>query len=113
MARKILVTDDEPLICSSIIKALSKIGYLVTASRNRDEFLKALGAEIFDLIILDIHVGDITKEEIVEISRARYGDIKFLIISGSQYSEDFNFLEKPFRIDELRNRVRDILDDHS
>ena len=113
MAKKILAVDDEPLILTSIERALTKIGYEVRTAKNREEFMETLDSDGFDLVILDVHMDDISREEVISISKGRFTDIKFLIISGSQFESDVDFIQKPFRISELRNKVRELLNERS
>ncbi len=111
MQKRILVVDDEPLILKSIEKALSKIGYEVRTAENREEFLKELESGRFSLLIFDLHMPDITRDEIVETSKKYNPEIKFMVVSGSEESAGFHFIRKPFRIDDLRQSVRDLLND--
>lgn len=112
MNENILVIDDEPLILKTIERALSKKGYDVTISSDADSFFKALNTTKADLLIMDLHLGggltaDAMMEEIKQISP----ESKVLIISGGVPNYNtLHFLEKPFKIDELRQKVREILD---
>jgi DNA-binding response OmpR family regulator len=93
MKEKILVIDDEPLILTTIDRALSKKGYEVIITSDADSFFEALDNSKADLLIMDLHLGGV------------------LIISGGVPAyETGHFLEKPFKIDELRQKVREILD---
>ncbi|MGW8272149.1 MAG: response regulator [Thermodesulfovibrionales bacterium] len=108
--KKIVVIDDEPLILLTIERALAKVGYSVCAARNRNELFAALRQGPFDLCILDLHMGDIDSLEIRERVRESSPGARFLIISGSQCTEPGHFLQKPFKIETLRELVRQILE---
>ena len=110
MSPKILVIDDEILILHTIEKALRKVGYRVTGVQNRQELERALKNAPFDLMITDLHMEDDSAEEIISRVKQTSPSIKVLLMSGSAYRTDTdNFIEKPFRLDELREKVRAFL----
>ncbi len=111
MGDRILVVDDEPLVLKSISKALERVGYEVITAVNRLEFMDAIASGEVDLVILDLHMDDITKDEIMSTSVGYYPDVRFLVISGSREVDDVIFIQKPFRISDLREKVKEILDD--
>jgi DNA-binding NtrC family response regulator len=115
MNEKILAIDDEPLVLSTIEKALSKVGYDVRATSDEEGFIQALTSESFPLLIMDLHLGEGTDTmALMEKARAISPHSKILLVSGSEPAvEGEHFLEKPFRINDLRQMVRDILDEPS
>jgi DNA-binding NtrC family response regulator len=110
MGGRILVIDDEQLLLKSIEKALAKVGYTVQTASNREEFLRSIERNVYDLVILDIHMEDIRMEEIIRLARERMPEVKFLVISGSERVVEYPFIQKPFRIEVLRNRVKELID---
>lgn len=113
MKRKILVVDDEPLILKTIERALIKVGYDVQCTQDMDSFMLILGemSRPPDLMILDMNLGKINTEHMIEQVRELAPDSRILFISGSfpEIFEDRDFLEKPFRIDELRLKIKEML----
>ncbi len=109
MKGQILVFDDEPLILKSIEKTLTRIGYEVTTVQKREDFIIKIKEKDYSLLIFDLHIPDITKEEIMSIALSENPHIKFLIISGSDETEGIPFLRKPFEINELRKMVKELL----
>jgi DNA-binding response OmpR family regulator len=110
MPKKILAVDDEPLIQKTIERALSKVGYEVRTAPDAENFLEALAVENADLLIIDLHLGGINTESLVKKARDISPDSKVLLMSGSIPSpNDPYFLEKPFRIEELRAKVREMV----
>ena len=113
MTEKILVVDDEPLILSTVEKALSKEGYNIVKARTMEEFVSALGQSPFDLLITDMYMDWNTAEKIIASVRERSPRAGVLCMSGSvNKSQVYPFIEKPFKISDLRKKVRDILDEH-
>jgi len=113
MGSRILVVDDEPLILSSISRALKRVEYDVVTASNRDEFISALREDGYALVIMDLHIDDLSRDEIMEMARSAENSVRFLVISGSDQVYDMPYIQKPFRIGELRERVNEILNEHS
>jgi DNA-binding response OmpR family regulator len=111
MGGRILVIDDEQLLLKSIEKALEKVGYTVQTAGNREEFLSSIERNIYDLVILDIHMEDLKMEEIIRLAKEKMPDVKFLIISGDEETTvEHPFIQKPFRIEVLRSKVKELID---
>lgn len=110
MNEMILVIDDEPLILTTIERALLKVGYDVKTTSTLNDFMFSLKKNTFDLLIMDLHIGGIKPDELLKEVRMLAPQSKILIVSGSAYPFEKNFIQKPFKIDELRERVRDLLD---
>ena len=111
MPPKILIVDDERLILSSIERALAKIGYEIFTASNLKEVGMILSKGPFDLLLTDIYLEDALADDIIAAVRSCSPRLRVLRMSGSGARLEENFLEKPFKIDELRERVRSILDE--
>lgn len=109
MAKRILVIDDEQLILKSIERALIKVGYSVTVVDGREAFLSEAEKGPYDLVIMDLNMRDLSADEIRKKIVETSEDVKFLVISGGNFDKSRYFLQKPFRIDDLRETVRGIL----
>jgi len=111
MNERVLVVDDEPLILSTIDRALGKSGYIVKTTSSADEFLGALSSGTFDLLIMDLHLGGVRPDVLFEKAKGLAPGAQVLVISGSVDGLSGKcFLQKPFRVDELRQKVRALLD---
>ena len=114
MSGKILVIDDEPLILNTVEKALARVGYSVAKAQNMEELGTALSEAPFDLMITDLHMDEDTAENIIERVKQSSPGIKVLLMSGGSYRTDAdNFIEKPFKLEELREKVRVYLNEPS
>jgi len=80
---RILLVEDDPLICLDLETSLSELGAIVTAASNVSKALAALEASAVDFAVLDFDLGAETSEPIAEAAQAR--NIPFLYLSG--YSE--------------------------
>jgi DNA-binding response OmpR family regulator len=111
MGKKILAVDDEVLIQRTIERALTKVGFHVRTTSDPVGFLRAQSEDPADLLIVDLHIGGADMNETVRKALDISPRSKVLFISGSipNIEDDPNFLEKPFRLEDLRARVRKIL----
>lgn len=114
MAKKILVVEDEILILKSIERTLQKVGYKIFKAVDKDELKTAFKNVPFDLLILDLHIKGLSTNEVINKVKKSSPGLKVLQISGSlNEGKSQYFLQKPFRIEELRKKVREILDEPS
>lgn len=114
MSAKILVIDDEALILTTVEKALSKVGYHVTSVQNAQELERALGNAPFDLVLADLHMEGNSVESILARVEETSPSVKVLFMSGAVYRlQTDNFIEKPFTLAELREKVRSFLHEPS
>jgi DNA-binding NtrC family response regulator len=111
MARKILVVDDEDLILASVERALAKVGYSMSCARDMKELDGVLGNGPFDLLITDIFIREGGSMcEVIEKVRKTSPSVRILKMSGAVGRDIMDdFLEKPFSIEALRKKVKEIL----
>jgi DNA-binding response OmpR family regulator len=118
----ILVVDDDPVMLSTLGRALSLAGYKTILTRFGAEALDFLEIVPFDLVILDIVLPDIDGLEICRALRAKdkpeYAALPILILSGLSKTKDVvaglnagadDYLSKPFELVELFARVKTLL----
>ena len=116
----ILVVDDEPVVRTSISRCLRRSGYDVLEARDGEDALRVL-QEYHDpvpLMISDIVMPELLGTDLVEMLHGWYPRMRVLFISGYSLetinaNEDLaacSFLAKPFTMDALMQRVRELLD---
>jgi two-component system cell cycle sensor histidine kinase/response regulator CckA len=119
----ILVVDDEDGVRDFIDRALSRLGYHVTAVSSGEEALEKVGgyfAEPIDLLITDVVLPGISGPELAATLAASRQGMPVLYVSG--YASDVtafhglpglaaHVLAKPFGMDSLVRRVRTIIDE--
>jgi two-component system cell cycle sensor histidine kinase/response regulator CckA len=114
MPAKILVIDDEPLILVAVDRALSRVGYTVTPVVNIQDLDSALGNAPYDLLITDIHLGEESVDSIIHKVKETSPAIRVIYMSGMENVDKCkDFIEKPFKIDDLRKKVREMLHEPS
>ena len=108
---KILVIDDEKLLRWSLEQNLSKEGYTVISAEKGLEGLELFHAEQPDIVLLDIHLPDISGLNVLEsikkessntivIMVTAFGDIQTAVKTIKFGAYDF--VEKPFNMEKLK-----------
>ena len=112
---RILIVEDEARIASFVEKGLRSSGFTTTTVNAGGAALAALGAESFDLVILDLSLPDVDGFEVLRSLRERDRTMPVVILSARDGLEDTltgfdegadDYVTKPFRFDELLARVR-------
>lgn len=118
--KKILVVEDEEHLAIGIRYNLEAEGYQVTTAGDGREGLRLAmdDADEFDLIILDIMLPGMSGYDVCESLRAKGHNMPVLILSARTLAEDRTrgfdvgadqYLTKPFDLDELLSRVKNLL----
>jgi len=109
----VLVADDEEFICQLARVALEAAGFLVLTAKDGEEALKLSRSfpGIIHVLVSDIvmpKVNGLALREQILRERPR---IQVLLMSGQteQRIEDAAFLPKPFKLEDLKQRVRQLL----
>ena len=117
----VLVVDDDPAVLRMASKVLRRGGYEVLEAGGGREALQIAdehGSRI-QMLLTDVVMPEMGGREVSEALRARYPHIQVLFMSA--YTEDevilrgvrvaeVNFVSKPFTVDGLRHKVREVLD---
>jgi two-component system phosphate regulon response regulator PhoB len=116
---RILVVDDEESLCEILKFNLEKEGYDVTTTQSAEEAL-ALELAQYDLMILDIMMGELSGFGLARILRKRSETAETPIIfctaldseadkiKGFDIGAD-DYISKPFSLAEVMARVRSVL----
>lgn len=120
---RILLMDDEELICQAVAKLLTTFGHEIVTTHNGEETIDAYleakaGNNPFDVVILDLTIpGGIGGKEVITKLRNYDPQIKAIVCSG--YAADpimadyekhgfSGVVSKPYRIDELLAVLRQV-----
>lgn len=80
---RILVVDDEELVCDSMKRMLEACGYQVDTSPGSQEALARLEKDEFDLVIVDYFMPVMRGNELAARIRARQPGQRIMMISAS------------------------------
>jgi CheY-like chemotaxis protein len=115
---RLLVVDDQPQLGEAVRRVGEALGYEVRVTAHADEFMTEY--ETFDptLIVLDIVMPDVDGIELVEWLASRNCVASIIVASAynPRYAQmaktmgtvkwlDISFLEKPFRVAQLREML--------
>ena len=115
--KRILVVEDEPSVRLVVVKALKQAGYNIDFADDGVEALEKLEADAsYDLIVTDVMMPEVDGPTMVAEARAKFGArASVLFMSGYAESaireqlnkvETAHYLQKPFSIADLTDRVR-------
>lgn len=122
MNKCILIVEDEKILRISLADALKGEGYTVLAVPNGEEALSAIRKGAFSLIVTDIRLPNIGGMEILRqslqmspatpvVMMTGYGNIKDAV--ESMRIGAFDYITKPFDLDEMFVTVNKALEVHS
>jgi CheY-like chemotaxis protein len=117
----VLIIDDEPTVRLLVVDALQDAGYRILEAADGPGALKILQSDTrIDLLVTDVGLpGGMNGRQVADAGRALRPNLKVLFITG--YAENavvgnghlergMQVITKPFAIDALANRVRDMID---
>jgi CheY-like chemotaxis protein len=87
MRKRILVVDDDPLICSAIRAWLENSGFAVFVADGGETGLSALDSSTFDLMVVDIFMPHMRGFESVRVFHQRAPTVPLIAISGYVFAE--------------------------
>jgi two-component system cell cycle sensor histidine kinase/response regulator CckA len=117
----LLIVDDEDSLRTLLAAAFARKGYKTATASNGLEAIEMVGDTIhhYDLILLDLNMPGASGLEVMKIIRLCRPRTKVLVISGHITAEarvEFQklghreFVQKPYRLDELGRHIRALLD---
>jgi CheY-like chemotaxis protein/glycine cleavage system H lipoate-binding protein len=107
---KVLVVDDEPIVCAGISRALQRHGYDVETTLDGNSALDRVRQQSYDVIFVDIMMPRMNGLELLGRLREHQNDARLLVITGlgaARHAVEafrvgaFDFITKPFTSDEL------------
>lgn len=117
-AARILVIDDEETVARALTMMLSTEGYEVEAVYSGIEGIKAFKKGLHDIVLTDLHLGDIEGTDVLAEVKEVGSDCAVIIITGFATTESAveairlgadDYLTKPVRMSELLMTVRNQL----
>ena len=114
---KVLVVDDEDAIRDAVAYILRADGNDVKVASTGAAAVDAIAGELFDLVVLDVMLPDISGVEVARRVRAQ-SDVPIIMLTALSSETDLvvgfeagadDYVAKPFSVHELVSRARAIL----
>jgi DNA-binding NtrC family response regulator len=111
---RVLVVDDHQQARESVAFTLRQAGYQVQGCSSAVEGLKRLERETFDVVVTDLQMPGMTGLEFIAEMRRRRTTARVIMVTAyatiaaavdAMKHGAFDFLEKPFNVDELEDLV--------
>lgn len=115
---RVLVIDDEPRMCQFLKMVLGQDGHAVTTAGDGEKGLELVKSGVYDVIITDLMMPKVGGMEILEAAKEEDPDACVIMITGYSTVESaieamkkgaFDYIPKPFKIDEIKLVVRKAL----
>ena len=119
----VLVVDDEPSVRMLVAEVLGELGYTAIEAADSVSGLKVLQSDVrIDLLITDVGLpGGMNGRQMADAARQRRPKLKVLFITGyaenaaisnGQLEPGMRILTKPFAMDKLTSKIKDIITDN-
>src|SRR5690242_17536292 len=115
----ILVVDDEPNLRRVLSAVLTRDGYNVLVASGGREAVRMAKEQPIDLLVTDFLMPDMSGLEVLSAVRKEHPGARALLISGHGTVRSavdamrlgaFDFLTKPFEVEQVRATVKRALD---
>ncbi len=108
--RKVLIIDDEKMICKSLQAGLSDMGYITEDAQNKEEALEKVSSFKPNLVLTDMRLGTDNGIELIDHIKKIDNDIEVIVMTA--YSDiasavlaikkgAFDYINKPFELEEI------------
>jgi DNA-binding NtrC family response regulator len=111
---KIMVLDDEPIVCKRLKPALEKLGYEVDTFIQSVEAMHQIHQTSYDIVITDLKMKEIDGMRFLEEVKKQHPQTEVIVITGFATMETakqsfrkgvFDFIAKPFKLSEIQEVV--------
>lgn len=115
---RLLLVEDDPDLAHGLAAALTRAGFSVDRVADGESAVDALGAQRYDLMLLDLGLPRSDGFDVLRRARARKLTLPVLILTARDALQDRvlgldlgadDYLTKPFELAELEARVRALI----
>ena len=112
---RILVVEDEPINAELVEYMLQCMGHDVTVTYTGDDAISRANESVFDCVLLDINLPDISGLEVAKILKEGRPDLPIIALTANAHRDDKEaslqsgiryHLVKPITFQELKNTLR-------
>ena len=111
---RIMVLDDEPIVCKRLKPALEKQGYEVDTFTESSAAMEQIKEVDYDIIITDLKMKGVDGMQLLGEAKRRSPNTEVIVITGFATMETakesfhkgvFDFIAKPFKLSEIQEVV--------
>lgn len=111
---RVLVLDDEPIVCKRLQPALEKLGFEVDTFTQSVEAMHQVQQTAYDIVITDLKMKEIDGMRFLEEVKKQRPQTEVIVITGFATMETakqsfqkgvFDFIAKPFKLSEIQDVV--------
>jgi DNA-binding NtrC family response regulator len=112
--KKVVILDDEPIVCERLKPALEKAGFEVEAFTTGQEVIDRFTETRFDVLVTDLKMQKPDGLEVMKFVKENSPATKVIIITGyatvdtardAMKGGAVDFIAKPFKISQLRDLI--------
>ena len=116
---RVLILDDEPIVCKRLKPAFQKMGHTVETLTNSAQALTRLRETTFDLVVTDLKMEGVDGIQILDAVKTSSAATQVIVITGFATLETakesyrkgaFDFVAKPFKLRDILDCVKRIED---
>ena len=116
---RIVIIDDEPIVCREIKRGLAKEPYIVETFGDGQSALQYLDRQPVDLVLCDLRLPDISGLDVLKAIRRKHPISEVILITGhgsvdsavdAIHAGAFHYTTKPVKMTELRILINRALD---
>ncbi len=111
---RVLVLDDEPIVCKRLQPALEKLGFEVDTFTQSVEAMHQVQQSAYDIVITDLKMKEVDGMRFLEEVKKQHPETEVIVITGFATMETakqsfqkgvFDFIAKPFKLSEIQDVV--------
>ncbi|MCL2457810.1 MAG: response regulator [Desulfobulbus sp.] len=116
---RILILDDEPIVCKRLKPAFQKLGHTVETFTDSGQALARLREAVFDIVVTDLKMEGADGIQVLNGAKASSPETQVIVITGFATLETakesyrkgaFDFVAKPFKLRDILDCVKRIED---
>ena len=116
---RILVVDDDPASLSSLGEAMTREGYAVTLAASGEEAIEAGKEHEFDVVLTDLRMKGVDGLHVLRRFKSMRPETVLIVMTGFASMDTvvdalaagaYDYISKPFRLDQIRLKVRQSLE---
>ena len=120
--KRILIVDDEKVLCRSLKMDLEDDGYKVSIANSGEEAIEKISGFIPVVVLLDLRLPGINGIQVLKKIIDYDKDIAVIIMTAYGDTETtveaikcgaYHFINKPFELEELKKLVKQAIDSHA